>query len=77
MNPRLTRCLALCALALAVCIGIGAALVLSKNRQREAEAAAAAASGFPPLATMPININSDAPASTVRESTNGTHSGKP
>ena len=44
MNPRLTRCLALCALALAVCIGIGAALVLSKNRQREAEAAAAAAS---------------------------------
>ena len=44
MNPRLTRCLALCALALAVCIGIGAALVLSKNRQREAEAASAAAS---------------------------------
>ena len=44
MNPRLTRCLALCALALAVCIGIGAVLVLSKNRQREAEAAAAAAS---------------------------------
>ena len=44
MNPRLTRCLALCALALAVCIGIGAALVLSKNQQREAEAAAAAAS---------------------------------
>lgn len=34
MNPRLTRCLAFCALALAVCIGIGAALVLSKNRQR-------------------------------------------
>ena len=26
MTPRLTRCLALCALALAVCIGIGAAL---------------------------------------------------
>lgn len=44
MNPRLTRCLALCALTLAVCIGISTALVLSKNRQREAEAAAAAAS---------------------------------
>ena len=38
---------------------------------------AAAASGLPPLATMPINMNSEAPASTDTESKSGTHKGKP